>query len=114
MPCGLCAASTQDRRRRANRLEPSGRTHLGERRANHVDVQCAARASGAEERLDRGQRERCVLGLVRAVQRQEDLVVDAAQALQREQLAADGETPVEDAELQSLAGDRPPRPRPRA
>jgi hypothetical protein len=60
----------------------------------------------AEERLDRGERERRVLRLVRAEQRQEDLVVDAAEALQREHLAADRLVALDHAELAALAGDR--------
>ncbi len=45
--------------------------------------------AGAEERLDGRERERRVLRLVRAEQRQEDLLVDAAEALQGEHLPAD-------------------------
>ena len=62
-------------------------------------------APGAEERLDGGQRGDRVLRLVRAEQRQEDLLVLAAQALQAHLLAADGDPALQHAELGALAGD---------
>ena len=45
----------------------------------------------AEERLDRGERDGRVVRLVGAVQRQEHLVVLAAESAQRQQLPADGD-----------------------
>ena len=55
------------------------------------------------ERLDRRQRVRGVAGLVRAVQRQEDLVVAPGHALQVDLLSAQRREPVGDAEVDALA-----------
>ena len=63
------------------------------------------RRARAEERLDRGQRGDRVLRLVGAEQRQEDLLVLAAEALQAHLLPADGDPALEHAELGALAGD---------
>ena len=81
-----------------------GELAVGEALADHLDVELPVRAR-AEERLDRGERHRRVLRLVRAVQRQEDLVVHAAEALQGEHLPADRDRPAQHAELAALAGD---------
>ena len=106
MPCGLCAASSRIVGDGTDPLQPSRRVGGGEPFAHDLGVELAGGRPGAEERLHRGQRDRGVLRLVRAVQRQEDLVVHAAQALQREHLATDGELPADNAELAALAGDR--------
>ena len=60
----------------------------------------------AEERLDGGERHGGVVRLVRAVQRQEDLLVLPAEPAQGDQLPADGDLPRDDPELQPLAGHR--------
>ncbi len=89
-------------------LQPARGADAGEALADLVGVELpAAGAADAEERLDGGQREGRVLGLVLAVQRQEDvLVLLAADPAQRHQLAADREFAADDAELHALAGDR--------
>ena len=105
MPAGLCAASTSTVglvRTRSSR--PGERTAANAART----VSCSigpVRGAGAEERLDRGQRGDGVLRLVGAEQRQEDLLVLAAQALQPHLLPADGDPPLEDAELGALPRD---------
>ena len=90
MPCGLCAPSSRIVGALRTRSSRPGDDVAGEALADRLDVELPVGA-GAEERLDRGERHRRVLRLVRAVQRQEDLVVVAAQALQGQHLAADGE-----------------------
>src|SRR5439155_3507415 len=52
-----------------------------------------AAGPGPEERLDGGKRTRRVAGLVGAVQREKHLVVGAAEALELQHLAADGDRP---------------------
>src|SRR5690606_39515314 len=76
-----------------------------ERVANHVDLQLSVLAR-AEERLDRGQRQRGVVRLVLAVHGQQNLVVHAAEALQLQHLAADGDLALHHTELLPGAGDR--------
>ena len=99
-PCGLCAASTHDASARVRtRSSRPGERHRRERPRGRPRRRAAAVGAGAEERLDRGQRQRRVLRLVRAVQRQEDLVVRAAEALQRQQLPADRDVAAQHAEL---------------
>ena len=105
IPAGLCEASTSTVGRGAHPLQPARRADGGERRAHHLDVHRPGGRPGAEERLDRGQRGDRVLRLVRAEQRQEDLLVLPAQALQPQLLAADGDPPLEHAELGALPGD---------
>ena len=95
----------QHRRRGAHALEPPGRADGGERGPHGLLLDRPGRRAGAEERLDGGQRGDRVLRLVGAEQRQEDLLVLAAQALQPHLLAADGDPPLEHAELGALAGD---------
>ena len=72
--------------------------NLGECFAHGVDVELTVGA-GTEERLDCGQREGGVLRLVGTVQREEHLVVHAAETLDPQQLAADGGRRVEHREL---------------
>ena len=105
MPAGLCAASTQHGRRRAHPLQPARRAHGGEGGAHGLLLDRAGGGARAEERLDGGQRGDRVLRLVGAEQRQEDLLVLAAQALQPHLLPADGDPPLQHAELGALAGD---------
>ncbi len=79
-----------------------------------IDVELPFRPC-AEERLDGGQRDDGVAGLMFAVQRQEDLGVHPAEALQFEQLAADRHLAAQHRELGVLASDRGvgcARPRP--
>ena len=75
-PCGLCAASSTivgDRRTISSRPgEVTSREGLG-------DQLGVERVLAAEERLDGRERERGVLGLVGSVERQEDVLVGAAQ-----------------------------------
>ena len=63
-------------------------------------------APGAEERLDGGQRHHRVVRLMLTVQRQEDLGVHPAEALQLQQLPADGDLPAQHRELRILARHR--------
>ena len=75
MPAGLCAASTSTvglRRTRSSR--PGELTAANAARTDSCSIGPVA-ATGAEERLDRGQRGHGVVRLVRAEQRQEDLLV---------------------------------------
>ena len=65
----------------------------------------------AQEGLDGRQGEGCVLRLVGSVEREEHLLVAAAQPLQPDHLATDGGHPAGDPELQPLAGQRGARPR---
>ena len=106
MPAGLCAASTStvgDVRTRSSR---PGRADGGERGAHRL-LRRSARwprpaprnASTAASAVDG------VLRLVRAEQRQEDLVVLAAEALQPQLLTADGDPALEHAELGALPRD---------
>ena len=82
----------------------------GEAGPHGVDVELTVGA-GAEERLDRGQRDDGVVRLMLAVQRQEDLGVHPAEALQLEQLSADGDLPARAPRTPNPRG--PPRRRPR-
>ena len=106
MPCGLCAASS-----RIVGAERTASSRPGERTAANA-ARTSSTSSGpvaapdAEERLDRGERDDRVLRLVRAVQRQEHLVVRAAETLDRQHLPADRDPAVGDAELLALARDR--------
>ena len=77
--------------------------------ADAKPARTASASSGSrrpEERLDSSERAGRVVRHVGAVQRQEDLVVGAAHALQRQHLPADRDVPGEHAELQSLPSDR--------
>ena len=100
-PVGVVGGVEHDGRAAPDDLQPAGRGDLGEGRAHEVVVERLLAGEG----LDRRQRDGGVLRLVRAVQRQEDVVVPAAQALEREHLAADRGHPRHDAELHALAGD---------
>ena len=71
--------------------------------ANAARTRSSSSVAGAEG-LDRGERDGGVLGLVGAVERQEDVVVRAREALERDDLAADGGRAGDDAELHALAG----------
>ena len=84
----------------AHPLKPTGTDSGGEPCAYGVDVELPVR-SCAEERLDSGQRDDGVVGLMFAVQRQEDLGVHAAEALQFEHLAADRRLAAQHGELES-------------
>ena len=98
--CGV----DEHRRRAADPLESPRAGHGGETGTHRVDVELALGA-GAEERLDGGQRKNGVVGLMLTVQRQEHLVVHTAEALQGQQLTADGDLPVEHRELRILPRD---------
>ena len=87
-PAGLCAASTSTvglRRTISSRPGESTRRQPG---PQHVDVERLL--ATAEERLDRRDRHRGVLRLVRAVQRQEEVGVLGGQAAQRDLLPTHG------------------------
>ena len=60
----------------------------------------------AEERLDRGDRDGGVLGLVAPEQRQREVAVLAREARDRDELAADGDPRVEHREGVALDGER--------
>ena len=75
-----------DRRAAPHDLEPAGGAHHQEALANGLDVELDV---GGEEGLDRGQANRCVLRLMIAEERHEDVLVPAVQSLDREHLAAD-------------------------
>ena len=89
----------------AQPLQPAGTGDSGETCPHRVDIQLPLRAR-AEERLDRGQRHHRVVRLMFAVQRQEDLAIRPAEALQFEQLSSDGGLPAEHGEFRILAGYR--------
>ena len=78
----------EHRWRTAHAFKPTGADRGCESGPHRVDVELAVRA-GAEERLHGRQCHRRVVGLVLTVQRQEDVGVHPAEALQVEQLAAD-------------------------
>ncbi len=69
-----------------------------------VDVELTL-GSGAEEGLNRGQRDHRVVGLMFAVQGQEDVGVHPAEALQFQQLATDRDLSAQHREFGVLAGD---------
>ena len=105
MPAGLWAASSStvgDVRTRSSR---PGRADGGERGAHGLLLDRAGGRTRAEERLDGRQRGDGVLRLVGPEQRQEDLLVLPAQALQAHLLAADGDPPLQHAELGALPRD---------
>ncbi len=102
--CGVVRGVDEHRRRAAHPLQPAGADRGGESRSHRVDVELTLRA-GAEERLDRGEGDRRIVCLVFAVQRQEHLGVDPAQALQLEQLAANRDLAPQHRELRILARD---------
>ena len=77
----------------------------GETGPHGVDVELTLR-TGAEERLDRRQRHGRVVRLMFAVQRQEDVGVHPAEALQLQHLSADRDLTAQHRELRILAGDR--------
>jgi hypothetical protein len=89
----------------AHAFQPPRAGGGGEPGPHRIDVELSLRA-GAEERLDRGQRDRGVVGLMFAVQRQEDLGIHPAKALQFEHLAADGHLAAQHREFGILAGHR--------
>ena len=95
----------EHRRRGAHPFQPAGAGDGGETRPDRVDVELSIRAC-AEERLDRGQRDHRVVRLMLAVQRQEDVGVHAAEALQFQQLPTDGYLPTQHRELGILARHR--------
>ena len=95
----------ENRWRAAHPLQPARAGDGGEPGPHRVDVELTLRA-GAEERLDRGQRDDRVVRLMLAVQRKEDVGVHPAEALQLQQLPADGDLAAEHRELRILAGDR--------
>ena len=95
----------ENRWRGAHPFQPAGAGGRGETGTHRVDVELAVRAR-AEERLDRGQRDHRVVCLVLTVQRQEDLGVHPAEALQLQQLPADGDLPAQHRELRILARHR--------
>jgi hypothetical protein len=109
-PVRVVRCVEQHGRARPHDLEPPGRGDPREALADEVRVEHALVAP-AEERLDGGERGSGVRRLVGAVQGQEDVVVAAAQALQGQQLPADGGVRSTDAELEALAGDGGARPR---
>ena len=74
----------EHRRRDADELQAPGRDHLCE--ALCQDVAGDRLRSSADQRLDRGDRERGVLRLVAAVQRQVLVVVDAGETPHRDEL----------------------------
>ena len=97
-PCGLCAASsTIVGLRRTTSSRPGDVAS-----ANAARTSASSSGVLADERLDRGQRDDGVLGLVGAVQRQEHLVVPRAQPLQGHHLATHRGHPRDDPELQAL------------
>ena len=100
-PVGVVGGVEHDGGAAPDDLQPAGRGDLGEGRAHQVRVERLLAGEG----LDGRQRHGGVLRLVGAVQRQEDVVVPAAQALEREHLPADGGHPRHDAELHALTGD---------
>ena len=102
-PCGLWAASSTIVGLRRITSSRPGEVDLRERLTHDLGVQSVV---ATDERLDRGQCERGVLGLVRAVERQEHLVVRRAEPLQRQHLAAHRRHPGGHPELETLAGQR--------
>ena len=101
MPCGLCAASSRivgELRMR------SSRPGEWRRRTRRGSPRCRAAADPRRRGTPRPRRgPRRVLRLVRAVQWNEDLVVVAVEALNREHLAADRERPRDEPEVDALA-----------
>ena len=89
----------------AHPLQPAGARRVREALPHGVDVELTVRAR-PEEGLDRGERDQRVVGLMFAVQRQEDLGVDAAESLQFEQLTPDGDLAAQHRELRVLPGHR--------
>ena len=77
---GRVVRAVQRHGRAARGPPPAGRASptSGEAVPDGLDVELAVGPAGAQERLDGGQRAGGVRGLVRAVQRQEDVVVDSA------------------------------------
>ena len=111
MPCGLCAASTRMVGARRTASSRPGRARPRRTPPRTMSTSSGRLGAGAEERLDRGQRQRRVLGLVGAVQRQEDLVVDAAESLEGEHLAADRDAAGRAPRTRAPRGRRSRRPR---
>ena len=89
----------------AHPLQTPRRADGGEGRADRLLLDRPGRGAGTEERLDGGQRGHRVLGLVRPEQRQEDLLVLAAQALQAHLLATHCDATLQHAELGALPRD---------
>ena len=102
---GIVRGVDEHRGRAAHPLQPAGAGDGGESGADSLDVELTLRA-GAEEGLDRRQRQRGVVRLVFAVQRQVDIGIHAAESLQRQHLSADSDLAAQDGELRVLAGHR--------
>ena len=109
-PAGLCAASTRTvGLRRTTSSRPGESTPANAGPDDVAGRAGAAAPSRTEERLDRGQRAGGVVRLVRAVQREEHVLVACRPSpRRRDQLAADGDVAVHDPELQPLAGHAGP------
>ena len=88
----------------ADDLQPPGRG--GRAEALLHDRVGEAHRAAAEERLDRGDRDGGVLGLVTAEERQLEVGVLAGEAADRDELAADGDLRVDDGERIALDGER--------
>ena len=101
---GVVGGVDDDGRARCAGVRAARDAHRRERLADGGDVE-PPRGPGAEEGLDGGEREGRVGRLVLAEQRQVDVVVLAAEALQAQLLAADGDLAAEHAELQPGARD---------
>ena len=104
-PWGLWAASRMHRRGAPDDLEAPWRGDGGECFAHHLGIEPAVEALAAGERLDRGDRAGGVLGLVGAIERQEDLVVRRPEPRHADQLPTDARQSLGHAELEPLAGD---------
>ena len=78
----------EHRRRAADPFQPARTGHRRESGTYRVDIELTLR-TGPEERLHRGDRERRVVALMRAVQRQVEIVVRAGEAAHRDEAAAD-------------------------
>ena len=93
----------EHRRADADQLQAAGRGRL--RESLGQDVAGDRLRAAADERLDRGDRERGVEALVRAVERQVLVVVDAGEAAHRDQLPADGEALLGEGEVVAFERD---------
>ena len=100
---GVVRGVHDDGRRGAQHLEAAGRGDRGEGLLHHLGVE---RLFRAEEGLQRGDRDGGVLGLVRAVQRHQQVLVAARDALDGDHLAADGDGAGFDAELDAFEAER--------
>jgi hypothetical protein len=84
----------ENRWRGAHPFQPTGTAGGREPCTHRVNVELPVRAR-TEERFHRGQRHHRVVRLMLTVQRQEDLGVPPAEALQFQQLTADGDLTAE-------------------